>query len=71
MMTSEEIRKRVLEDPDFIYLPRFDNSLSKLVERHPDGVPNRVIAQALMMTEDEVSALYDQVVVKLQQIMRV
>lgn len=70
-MTSDEVRKRLLEDPDFVYLPRFNNSLAKLLERYPEGVPEKLQAQALMMTEDEVKALDARVVVKLRRFMGV
>jgi hypothetical protein len=70
-MTSDEVRKRLLEDPDFVYLPRFENSVLKLLERYPDGVPPKIIAQGLMMTEDEVVALYERVVTKLRRYMGV
>lgn len=53
-MKTKEVLQRISEDPDFVYLKRFDYSLEKVLDRFPDGVPNRMIAQALMMTEEEV-----------------
>jgi hypothetical protein len=65
-MTTEEARKKIETEPDFIYLKRFDYSLDRLIERYPDGAPNRVIAQALMMTEDDVEETFNSIIAKLR-----
>ncbi len=62
-MTTEEALERIQNDPDFVALKRFDYSLTKLLQRYPEGVPNnKLIAQALMITEDDVDKLYNDVV---------
>lgn len=66
MMTSDEAREKIRTDPDFIYIPRFDFSLEKMVLRYPDGVPEKLIAQALMMTEDELRLTFESAVKKLR-----
>lgn len=68
-MTSDEVRARLSQEPDFIYLPRFDFSLAKLMERYPDGVPDKLVAQGLMMTEEEVQSLFLGIVAKLRRTM--
>ena len=65
-MTTDEVKNKIKEDEDFVYVKRFDYSLSKLLERYPEGCPNRVIAQALMVTEDDVDAMYNDIVAKLR-----
>lgn len=65
-MTPEEVKKKVEEDPDFVNLKRFDFSLKKLVERYPEGCPNRVILSALLMSEDELDKCYNGIVEKLR-----
>jgi hypothetical protein len=70
-VTYEEALKRIDTDPDFIYCKRFDNSLEKCLDRHPDGAPTKLIAQALMMTEEQVEELYTGVVQKLRKIMKI
>lgn len=71
-MTTEEARQKVLEDPDFILLPRFECSIAKLLRRYPEGtVPDRYIAQGLLITEDDVQAKYEAVVKKLRRSMKV
>jgi len=62
----DESKKRILNEPDYINLKRFDYSLAKLMERYPDGAPDKVIASALMMTEVDVDELYEDVVQKLR-----
>ena len=68
-MTTEQARQMLYEDPDFIALKRYDYSLTKLMERYPDGCPDRIIASALMITEDDVEALHQEIVRKLRKAM--
>lgn len=70
-MNSTEMKRLVETDGDFIALKRFDFSLEKLIERYPDGCPERVIANALMIPEHEVEELYQKAVTKLRLIMGV
>jgi len=75
-MTSAEAKSLVETDPDFVAVKRFDYSLKKLMEKYPpekypDGVPTKVIAQALMITEDEVEELYEQVILKLRSALNI
>ena len=66
-----EARARLVDDEDYICLKRFDFSLAKLLERYPEGCPDRIAAQALLMTEEQVCEMYDDVVQKLRQLMNV
>lgn len=70
-MTTEDMRKKLLTDRDFIALKRFDFSVTKLVEKYPNGVPEKLIAAALLMTEEEVEEMYQKVVAKLRRKMNV
>ena len=70
-MTYEEAKKRVETEADFVYSKRFDFSLQKCLDRYPDGAPNRIIAQCLMLTEEEVEQIYQDVVQKLRVVMKV
>lgn len=65
-MNSNEIRSRLESDPDFIASKRFDYSLDKLLERYPDGAPSKVIAQALMVTEEELLELETRIISKIR-----
>jgi len=70
-MNNDEIRSRIDGDPDFVNLKRFDYSLAKLLERYPEGCPDRVIAHALLVSEEEVEELYDIAVERLRELMGV
>lgn len=70
-MTTAEAQEKLRSDDDFVYLPRFDCSLEKLMLRYPDGVPGKLIAQALMMTEDETDALFQATLVSLRKALKV
>lgn len=68
-MTPEEQKRMIEEDSDYIASKRFDNSLAKLMDRYPDGCPDRIIATALMMEEGEVEKRYQVIVLKLRKSM--
>lgn len=70
-MTHDEAKKLVEFDPEFIYSKRFEYSLDKCIDRYPEGAPDKVIAQCLMMTEEEVEDTFQSVIKKLQKVMKV
>lgn len=70
-LKGNEAKQKVASDEDFVFLKRFDYSLKELVAKHPGGVPDRVIAAALMVTEEDVRDLYDEVILKLRRAMKV
>lgn len=66
-MTSQEAKRLVETEPDFVAIKRFEYSLNKLMMKYPEGAPTKVIAQALLVTEDEVEELYEGIIMKLRQ----
>jgi hypothetical protein len=70
-MKGEEARERIAIEPNFIFLKRFDYSLASLIDKHPGGVSDRVIAAALMVTEDDVQDIYEDIILKLRDILKV
>lgn len=66
-MTGAEAKHLLETDPNFIYSKRFDYSLEKLLERYPEGAPLRVIAQVMMMTEDDLEEMEQQIIEKVRQ----
>jgi len=62
----EEKKHKIMQDDDFIDHPKFKNSLKKLIEKYPDGVPNDTIAKVLDMTEEEVESTYQSAIEKLK-----
>lgn len=59
------------QDEDFIYSKRFDYSLAKLLERHPEGAPDSLIAAVLLIDEADIEATYSMVVAKLRDLLDV
>lgn len=60
---------RIHEEADYIYLKRYQFSLAELLERYPDVTPDKVIAQALCIKEENIEAEYELVVAKLRSLM--
>lgn len=70
-MNFPEMKKAIETEKDFIALKKFGFSLENLIKRFPDGCPNKLIAQALLMSEPEVEETYQKAVIKLRLIMGV
>lgn len=70
-MTTVEARKLLENKEDFVFLKRFEYSLAAVLERYPDGCPDRIVAAALLLTEDDVEELYQRTIIKLRNIMGV
>jgi len=70
-MTLDQAKKKIETEPDFIYSNRFGHSLKKCLERYPDGAPTKVIAQVLLMTEEEVELVHQDIIKKLRVLMKV
>lgn len=69
-MTDEEILKRLQTEEDFVFAPRYKNSVTELLRRYPDGVPDRIVAQALQIHPEEVSEAFERVVEKIRRAIR-
>lgn len=71
-MDRKKIQTLIDENPDYIYSKRHKNSLKLLRKKYQEGpVPIRVIANCLLMTEDEVKLTLRDVLKKLRQHMNV
>ncbi len=62
------MKQKIIADPDFIALKRFDYSIKNLLKRYPDAAPDHVAAQALLLTEEEFETEYTKVVEKLKSL---
>ena len=71
MMTTEEARSQLVTNPDFVNLKRYSYSLAKVMEQFPNGCPDKLIAAALLITEDDVKALDESIPAKLAVAMKV
>lgn len=55
-------------DPDFVLTRRFGYSMTALLEKYPDGVPKRLVSQALGIPEGELAIRFDAVVQELKRL---
>lgn len=53
---------RIENDPDFILLKRFNYSATEALKRHPDGLPDHLLAQALGKSTAWVTRRYKSIV---------
>ena len=61
------LKKRIMEEDDFIYCPRLGNSLSRLIDKNPNGVDDERIGKVLLMDAKEVSSWYNSALEKLKK----
>jgi hypothetical protein len=61
-MDKLDIKKRILEEEDYIRCPKCANSLSKFIMKNSEGIENSAIARLLMMTEEEVEKIYQEAI---------
>lgn len=65
-MEETELKNLIVNDEDYVNIGRFKFSLKKLCHRFPDGAPDRIIAQALCISEADVPVLWQEIVLKLR-----
>lgn len=65
-----EIKKRIATDTDYVRCPKFSNSLTKFLQKNPDGVEDNTIARLLMIPEDEIEEIYQEAVSALRESMK-
>jgi len=64
-MTPED-QMKIDSDPEFILLKRFSYSATEALKRHPDGLPDNLLAQALGRTAAWVAERYTHIVEQLR-----
>jgi hypothetical protein len=65
---QKTLHKKLQNEQDFIALKRYDYDINKLEERYEE-CPDHIIAQALLLTEDEIKQETEKVVLKLRNLM--
>jgi len=61
------IRDRIEAEEDFIYCPRLGNSVSRLLDKNPEGISDdRIIKVLLLDGEKELTELYESAINKLK-----
>ena len=67
-LTQEEIQHKLKNDPDFIYSAKYNYSIKNIVEKHPTGCPDKLIAKVLKLeSPEEVESIYQGIVRKLRK----
>jgi len=66
--TPAEQQQMVESDPDFILLKRFEYSLERALKKYPEGLDEKLVAQALGKSSSWVSRRYKAIVEKLRAI---
>lgn len=67
MVDNVDLKKRIETEDDFIKHSKTNNSLKKFLAKNPDGADNKLIAKMLLMTEEQVEAIYQECVVELRE----
>jgi hypothetical protein len=70
MSDKKDLKEKVINDPDYIYSPKYDFSLKKFIYRHDEGVENTHAAKVLLMEPDEIDKIYERAIKNLQEIMK-
>ncbi len=66
MKDREKIKKRIEEEADFIYYPKFGNSLKRALESNPNGLSDETIQKMLLIDESELNEIYKKAIHKLR-----
>jgi len=65
---KDDMKKKIMSDPDFIYSPKYEFSLKKFTLRHDDGVENSHAAKVLLMKPEEIESIYQEAIKNLQSL---
>lgn len=66
-MNESKRDPRISSDADFVLSKKHENSLNKLMQEYPDGVPDRVICKVLQITPEELKRYYKCAIVNLKK----
>lgn len=66
-MKYQTTKERIEQDPDFVNLKKFDFSLRRMLEKYPNGAPDRIISQALQIPEAEINQHFQSILQKLKE----
>lgn len=69
MNNKDKFKELILTDPDFIYSPKYENSLQKFTHRHDEGVESSHAAKVLLMEEAEIDDIYQEAIDNLKYMM--
>ena len=66
-MDKKKMIELISTFPDFINLPKYNNSLAAFIKDHPDGTSDTVICKALCLTQEELDILLSNAIMKLRE----
>lgn len=67
-LTQEEIQKKLENDKDFIYSAKYNYSINQIIEKHPEGCTDKLIAKVLKLeSPEQVEVIYQGIVKKLRK----
>jgi hypothetical protein len=61
-VSKEDVKKRILEEPDFVKSYKYGNSLNKFLTRNTKELDDATIARLLMIEKYEVEEIYQKAV---------
>lgn len=61
-VSKEDVKKRILEESDFIKSYKYGNSLNKFLSRNAKELDDSAIARLLMIDKDEVEEIYQKAI---------
>ncbi len=70
-MNQAERRKRLHTEHEYINIKKYKHRMSNLLKRYPESTPDKVIALAMMLPEEQVEVEYQRIVRKLRELMKV
>jgi len=59
-------KDKILTDPAYINSRKYNYNITAFMKKNERGVPDKIISSLVCMTVDEVKAIYDSAVKKLQ-----
>jgi len=62
---------RILKEKDFIFAPKYDNSIKKLLQKKPQGVSDSAICRMLGVKLAELKERHEQIITYVKQIFKV
>lgn len=66
-MEKDNLIKKILEEEDFIYAPKFGNSLNKFLAKNDNILHNVAIGRLLLIPDEEVERIYQESIVELRK----
>jgi len=67
IVEKSEIKKKVMEEEDFVHAPKHQNSLRKFITKMENPLENGAIGRLLMLSPEEVEEIYQESVEKLKK----